>query len=76
MFRRVSRAAGLAAHGPGVPAAADDVAVPAKDRVWGNQQPQSLAPPPWYHAKQGRYESRSAQFSFGRRGCRRCAVAS
>src|ERR1039457_1892111 len=28
--------AGLASHGPGGPAAADDVAMPAQDRVWGN----------------------------------------
>jgi hypothetical protein len=32
-------AAGLAGHGPGGPAAADDVAAPAQDRVRGNQQP-------------------------------------
>jgi hypothetical protein len=34
--------------------AADDVAVPAQDRVRGNQQLQSLAPRLWYHAEQGR----------------------
>jgi hypothetical protein len=48
------RPASPAAHGPGGPAAAHDVAVPAHDRVRGNQQPQ-----PWparfrYHAEQGR----------------------
>ena len=36
--------AGPAARGPGGPAAADDVAVPAHDRVRDNQQPQSLTP--------------------------------
>jgi hypothetical protein len=50
------QAAGLAVHGPGGPAAADDVAAPDHDRVQGNQQPQPIAPPPWYHAGQGRYE--------------------
>ena len=46
--------AGTAARGPGGPAAADDVAVPAHDRVRGNQQPQSLAPRFRYDAEQGR----------------------
>jgi hypothetical protein len=35
------------------PAAADDVAVPAHDRVRGNQEPQSLAPRFRYDAEQG-----------------------
>src|ERR1019366_6499525 len=39
MFRRVAgRPAGFGGHGPGGPAAADDVAVPAHDRVRGDQQ--------------------------------------
>jgi hypothetical protein len=42
-----------AARGPGGPAAADDVAVPAHDRVWGHQQPQSLAPRFRYDAELG-----------------------
>jgi hypothetical protein len=33
-----------AVRGPGGPAEADDVTVPAHDRVRGNQQPQPLAP--------------------------------
>ena len=45
--------AGPAAHGPGGPAAADDVAVPAHDRVRGDQQPQPLAARFRYHAEQG-----------------------
>jgi len=46
--------AGPAARGPGGPAAADDdVAVPAHDRVRGNQQPQPLAPRLRYDAEQG-----------------------
>jgi hypothetical protein len=48
------RVAGLAAHGPGGPAAADDVAVPAQDRVRGDQQPQRLTTRFRYHAEQGR----------------------
>jgi hypothetical protein len=48
------RPTGPAARGPGAPAAADDVAVPAQDRVRGNQQPQPLAPGFGYHAEQGR----------------------
>ena len=51
-----SRPAGLAAHGPGGPAAADDVAVPAQDRVRGDQQPQPVAAGFRYHAEQGREE--------------------
>ena len=53
MFRRV---AGLAAHGPGGPAAANDVTVPAHDRVRRDQQPQPVAAGFRYHAGQGRYE--------------------
>jgi hypothetical protein len=69
------RAAGLAAPGPGGPAAADDVAVPAQDRVRGDQQPR-----PWRRAwgiTPGRAASRarSARFTSGRRGCRRCSTA-
>jgi hypothetical protein len=43
-----------AALGPGGPAAADDVAVPAQDRIRGDQQPQRLAPRFRYHGEQGR----------------------
>src|SRR6266702_6475374 len=43
------RPAGAGARGPGRPAAADDVTVPAHDRVRGNQQPQPLAPRSGYH---------------------------
>ena len=39
------RPAGPAAHRPGGPAAADDVAMPAQDRIRGDQQAQPLAPP-------------------------------
>jgi hypothetical protein len=49
--------AGPAACGPGGPAAADNVPVPAQDRVRGNQQPQPLAPCFGYHAEQGREQS-------------------
>jgi hypothetical protein len=38
-FAAGGRSAGLAAHGPGGPAGADDVAVLAHDRVRGDQQP-------------------------------------
>src|SRR6185312_1792126 len=48
------RPAGLTAHGPAGPAAADDVAVPAQDRLRSDQQPQPVAPRSRYHAKQGR----------------------
>src|SRR5208282_2770938 len=48
------RPARLAAHGPGGPAAADDVAAPAQDRVRGDQQPQPLAPRFGDYAEQGR----------------------
>ncbi len=48
------RPAGPAVLGSGGPAAADDVAVPAQDRVRGDQQPQSLAARFGYHAEQGR----------------------
>ena len=48
------RRAGLAAHGPDGPAVADDVAVPAQDRVRGGRQPQPLAPRFRYQAGQGR----------------------
>ena len=46
--------AGPAAQGPGGPAAADDIAMPAHDRVRGDQQPQPLAPRFRDHAEQGR----------------------
>ena len=71
------RPAGLAAHGPRRPAAADDVAVPAHDRVRGDQKPQPLAPRFRYHAEQGREQGpvRPVQ-QLGRRGCRRCRTAS
>ncbi len=48
------RSAGLAAHGPGGPAAADDVAVPAHDRVRGDQQTQPVAAHLRYHDEQCR----------------------
>ena len=48
------RAAGRAAHGPRGPAAPDDVAVPAQDRVRGDQQPRSVAAGFRYHAGQRR----------------------
>jgi hypothetical protein len=47
------RPPGPAARGPGAPAAADDVAVPAHDRVRGDQQPQPLAPRFRCHGEQG-----------------------
>ena len=46
--------AGLAAYGPRRLAAPDDVAVPAHDRVRGDQQPQPLAAGFRYHAEQRR----------------------
>ncbi len=48
------RARPSCAHGPRRPAAPDDVAVPAQDRVRGDQQPQSLASRFRYHGEQGR----------------------
>jgi hypothetical protein len=57
------------AHGPGGPAAADDVAVPAQDRVRGDQQPQPLAARLRYHACQNREQRavRPRQLRAGRR---------
>ena len=46
--------AGLGADGPGGPAAADDVAVPAQYRVRGDQQPQPVAARFRYHGEEGR----------------------
>ena len=48
--------AGLASHGPGGAAAADDIAVPAQDRVRGNQQMQLMVAGFRYHGEQGRQE--------------------
>ncbi len=48
------RPASPAAHRPGGPAAADDVTVPAHERVRGSQQPQAAAARLRYHAGQGR----------------------
>ncbi len=48
------RAAGLGVHGPRRPAAADDVAVPAHDRVRRDQKPQPVAVRFRYHTEQGR----------------------
>jgi len=70
------RPVGLATHGPGGPTAADDVALPAQDRVRGDQEPQPVAPRFRYHAEQGREQRPVRQFRFGRRGCRRCSMAS
>jgi hypothetical protein len=50
------RPAGLAADGLGGPAAADDVAVPAHDRVRGYQQPQPVVAHLRYHGEQGRVQ--------------------
>jgi len=47
------RSAGLAAHGPRRPVAADDVALPAQDGIGGDQQPQLLALRSRYHPEQG-----------------------
>src|ERR1019366_1266172 len=47
--RAGGRPAGPAALGPGGPAAADDVAVPAHHRVRGDQKPQSVAAGFGYH---------------------------
>jgi hypothetical protein len=60
--------AALAAHGPGGPAAADDVAVPAQDRVRGDQQLQPLAPCFRDHAEQDREQGpiRPVQFRAAR----------
>jgi hypothetical protein len=70
------RPAARAAHGPGGPAAADDAAVPAHDRVrvTSSRSPgrRALGITPGRAASR----ARSAQFTFGRRGCRRCAAAS
>ena len=60
--------AALAAYGPGGPAAADDVAVPAQDGVRGDQQPQSVAPRFGDHAEQDREQGpvRPVQFRAAR----------
>ena len=52
MFQRVAGRPVLP-HGPGGPAAADDVAVPAQDRFRGDQEPQPVAARFRYHAEQG-----------------------
>jgi hypothetical protein len=70
------RPAGLAADGPGGPAAADDVAVPAHDRIRGYQQPQPVVAHLRYHGEQGREQCPSSQSKSERRGCRRCKTAS
>ena len=54
MVRAGRRPAGPAALGSDGLAAPDDVAVPAHDRVGGDQQPQPVAPRFGYHAEQGR----------------------
>jgi hypothetical protein len=55
MLRRVAgRPAGPGVRGPGSPAAAHDVPMPAHHRVRGNQQPQAPAPRFGYHGEQGR----------------------
>ncbi len=48
------RSAGPGVGGPGSPAAADDVTMPAHDRFRGDQQPQAPAPRFGYHGEQGR----------------------
>jgi hypothetical protein len=60
--------AALAACGPGGPAAAGDVAVPAQDGVRGDQQPQSVAPRFRDHAEQDREQCpvRPVQFRAAR----------
>ncbi len=70
------RPAGPAAHGPGGPAAADDVALPAQDRfrVTSSRSPSRRAFGITPSSAASR--ARSAQFSFGRCGCRRCRTAS
>ena len=62
------RSAGLATHGPGGPAAANDVAVPAQDRVRGDQQPQPVPAGFRYHGEQGREQCpvRPVQFRAAR----------
>ena len=52
MSRRMAgRPVRAATLGSGSPAAPEDVAVPAQDRVRGDQQPQPLAPRFRYHAE-------------------------
>jgi hypothetical protein len=48
----VHRPAGLAWFGPGGPAT-DDVAMPAQDRIQGDQQRQPVPTLFWYHGEQG-----------------------
>jgi hypothetical protein len=56
--------------------APDDVAVPAHDRVRGDQEPQPVAAAFGITPSRTTSRARSAQFSFGQRGCRRCRTAS
>ena len=63
-------------RGRGGPAAADDVAVPAQDRVRGNQQPQPLAPRFGYQAEQGREQGPVCPGQVRAAGLRRCRTAS
>ena len=51
--RAGGRSGGLAVHGPRRAAVADDVAVPAHDRVRSDQQPQPVAVGFRYHAEHG-----------------------
>ena len=61
------RPAGPAPHGPGGPAAPDDVAVPAQDRVRRDQQPQPLAARLRHHPHQGRQQRRRPKLNWADR---------
>jgi hypothetical protein len=69
------RAAGGAARGPRCPAAAGDVAVPAQDRVRGDQQPQTVAALSVSRRAGWRAVPGPPGFRFGQRGGRRCRTA-
>jgi hypothetical protein len=70
------RPAGLGAHGPGGMAAAGDVAVPAQDRVRVTSSHSPRRRVSGITLSRVASRARSAQFSFGRCGCRRCRTAS
>ena len=70
------RSAGLAANGPGGPAAANDVAVPAQDRVRGDQEPQPVLAGFRYHGEQGREQCPVRPVQFRAARCGRCRTVS
>ncbi len=76
MVRRVAGLPVLPPLGPGGPAAADDVAVPAQDRSGVTSSRSAWRRTFGITASRVASSARSAQSRSGRRGCRRCRTAS